>query len=268
MYGVMILVTYKGLSLYTMHTITDKVSNCGGQFKLMQGIEEPTLTREQLLLSAKVWRCVKQDQNFLEALFFKIPDTWINPSRPYVDPPFTSKELADDVVPDGDIQKDIRALARAYENELGRLDQIMKLLASNNQRKFSTVDQRYGQVSEELELLAKKLSQSHPNTKQVDKLHKEFVSSLKRIASNGQEIKQLLISINRDLDEVDAILASPKHVITENRSRLLNIQNRLTQAETEIQNKLITLKRSEKNAMEALDRLEALAKKYDVSFSE
>ena len=62
-------------------------------------------------------------------------------------------------------------------------------------------------------------------------------------------------------------MALPKNVIAENRSRLLNIQNRLTRAETEIQNKLETLKWNEKNAMGALDGLEALASKYGASFS-
>ena len=268
-YGIVAFAAYKGLSFYTMHTITEKVSNCGGQFGLMQGVEESKLTREKFLLGAKAWRCVKRDQNFLEALFFKIPDTWINPQRPYVDPPFTSEELADDVALDGDIQKDIRALAKSYKSERNGFDQIMKLLTSSDKSKLGTkeIDQRYGRVSEELGLIVDQLSQLHPNTRQVDGLHQEFVSSLKRIASDGQELKLLLTSINRDLEEVDTILALPKNVIAENRSRLLNIQNRLTRAETEIQNKLETLKWNEKNAMGALDGLEALASKYGASFS-
>lgn len=268
-YAAMAFAAYWGLSFYTTYTIAEKVSNCGGRFGLLEGVKTSELTREKFLASAKAWRCVKQDQNFLEALFFKIPDTWINPPRPYVDPPFTAEELADDFVADQNISEDIRALAKVYEGESSRFNGIMDLLVASDKTKLGTQDvsQRYGEVSEELRAIAVRFSSLHPKTRQVDELHQAFINSLNRIASDGQELKLLFISVNRDLEEVDTILALPKSAVAENKSRLLDIRDRLTRAETEIQNKLEGLKQSEKTAMQALDGLEALASKHGASLS-
>lgn len=236
---------------------------------MLEGVKESELTREKFLASAKAWRCVKQDLNFLEALFFKIPDTWIIPPRPYVDPPFTAEELADDSVTDQKISEDIRALAKVYEGESNQFIRIMNLLVASDKIKLGTqdVNQRYGEVSEELRSIAIRLSSLHPKTRQVDELHQTFINSLKRIASSGQELKLLFISVNRDLEEADAILALPKSAVAENKSRLLDIRDRLTRAEAEIQNKLKALKQNEKTAMQALDGLEALAGKHGASLS-
>lgn len=269
-YGVLIFVAYKGLEFYTTYTLAEKVSSCGGQFGLLNGVEKSELTREKFLASAKAWRCVKRDLNFLEALFFKIPDTWINPSRPYVDPPFTAEELADDSVSDKNISEDVKALAKFYEGESDRFNRIRGLLVASDKTKLGTLEisQRYGEVSEELRSIAARLSGFHPKTKQVDELHQTFINSLRRFASDGQEIKLLFISVNRDLEEGDAILALPKSAIAENKSRLLDIRDRLKRAEMEIQNKLERLKQNEKTAMQTLDGLETLANKHGASLTE
>lgn len=268
-YAVMAFAAYWGLSFYTTYTTAEKVSNCGGRFGLLEGMKKPELTREKFLASAKAWRCVKQDQNFLEALFFKIPDTWINPPRPYVDPPFTAEELADGFVADQNTSEDIWILAKVYEDESNRFNRIMGLLVASDKTKLGTQDvsQRYGEVSEELRAIAVRFSSLHPKTRQVDELHQTFINSLKRIASDGQELKLLFISVSRDLEEVDAILALPKSAVAENKSKLRDLRDRLTRAEAEIQNKLESLKQNEKTAMQALDGLEALASKHGASLS-
>jgi chromosome segregation ATPase len=145
----------------------------------------------------------------------------------------------------------------------------MNLLIASDKTKLRTqqISQRYGEVSEELKSIAARLSELHPNTRQVDELHQKFINTLKRFASDGQELKLLFISVNRDLEEVETILALPKNVITENKSRLLIIRDRLMRAETEIQNKLETIKQNERAAMEALDGLETLARKHGASLS-
>lgn len=268
-YGVMAFAAYWGLSFYTTYSIAEKVSNCGGRFGLLQGVEKSELTREKFLASPKAWRCVKQDQNFLESLFFKIPDIWINPPRPYVDPPFAAEELADDFVADKNISEDLKALAKFYEGESDRFTRIMNLLIASDKTQLRTqqISQRYGEVSEELKSIAARLSELHPNTSPVDELHQKFIYTLKRIAADGQELKLLFISVSRDLEEGETILALPKSAIAENKSRLLDIRDRLMRAEMEIENKLEALKQNQRNAMEALDGLETLASKHGASLS-
>lgn len=258
---------YKGLGFYTAYTIAEKASACGGRFGLLEGVKEAELSREKFLAGAKAWRCVKRDMNFLEGLFFKIPDAWINPSRQYVDPPFTVDELADDFVADKNIADDIRKLAKAYEGEIDRFDRIKGLLVASDRTKLrmEQISQRYGEASEELDSILDKLSQQHPNTSQVNALHQAFVDALKRIASDGKRLTVLFSAVNSDLGEADSVLALPKNEIAENRSRLLNIRDRLARSEMEIQNKLDSLKQNEKDAMEALDGLEELGRKHGVA---
>lgn len=268
-YGVIAYAAYQGASFYTTYTLAEKVSVCGARYGMPQSIEKSALTRKDFLASAKSWRCVKRDQNFLEALFFKVPDGWVDPPRPYVDPPFTAEELADDSVGDQNISEDIRALAGVYEGESNRFVRVMNLLVVSDKAKLGTrdVSQRYGEVSEELRSIAIRLSNLHPKTRQVDELHQTFVDSIKLIASDGEEIQLLFISANRDLEEGEAILALPRSAVAENKSKLLDIRDRLTRGEAEIQNKLKSLKQNEKTALQALNELDALASKYGASLS-
>lgn len=266
-YGVLAFAAYQGLSFYTMYTLTEKASTCGFQSGFWQGAENVELTREKLLLSTRAWRCMKREQNFLEALFFKIPDAWINPSHQYVDPPFTPQELAGDVGVDQNVSEDLTALAEIYEGERERFMKIMDLLVASDKTKLGTqeISQRYGAVSAELRLIAARFSRLHPKTRQVDDLHQTFTQSLNQIASDGQALERLFTSVNQDLGEAETILVLPKSAIAENKNQLLNIQDRLTRAEVKIQNKLEAVKQHEKNAMEALDGLEALARKHGAS---
>lgn len=268
-YGVMVFVVYLGARFYTTYTLAEKVSVCGARYGIPQHLDKSALTRKDFLASAKSWRCVKRDQNFLEALFFKIPDSWIDPPRPYVDPPFAVEELTDDVVVDQNISEDIRALAKSYEGESDRFNRIMGLLVASDKTKLGTreVGQRYGEVSVELTSIAARLSRVQPRTREVDELHQIFLKSIKRIASDGHEIKLLFISTSRDLEEGDAILALPKNALAENKSRLLDLRNRLMWAEGEIQTKLDSLEQSKKTAMRALNGLDRLARNYGASLT-
>jgi hypothetical protein len=232
-----------------------------------QHIEKSALTRNDFLASAKSWRCVKRDQNFLEALFFKVPDTWINPPRPYVDPPFSLEELADDFVVDEEIRKDIQLLANAYEEERGRLMALMDLATEGGGGKLDkqAIDRKYGKVAEGLRLVAAKFSGLRLQTRPVIALNGEIVASLNRIASDGQEIGSLLISVNSDLEQSESILAMPKSAIADNRVTLLQIRDRLTRAEARVKTMLVTLEQDRDNAMRAIDALDVLARKNGVS---
>jgi hypothetical protein len=232
-----------------------------------QHTEKSELTRHDFLASAKSWRCVKRDQNFLEALFFKVPDTWINPPRPYVDPPFSPEELADDFVADEEIRKDLQLLANAYEDEHGRLMKLMDLATESGGRKLDrqAIDRKYGKASEGLRLVAAKFSGVRLQTRQVNALNGEIVASLRQIASDGQEIGSLLISVNSDLEQSESILAMPQSAIADNRVKLLQIRDCLTRAEARLKTMFVTLKQDRDNAMRAIDALDALARMHGVS---
>lgn len=266
-YGVIAFAVYQGASLYTTYTLAEKVSVCGARYGMPQHIEKSALTRKDFLASAKSWRCVKRDQNFLEALFFKVPDTWINPPRPYVDPPFSPEELADDFVVDEEIRKDLQLLANAYEDERGRLMALMDLATESGGGKLDkqAIDRKYGKVSEGLRLVAAKFSGLRLQTRPVIALNGEIVASLNRIASDGQEIGLLLISVNSDLEQSESILAMPKSAIADNRVTLLQIRDRLTRAEARVKTMLVTLEQDRDNAMRAIDALGVLARKHGVS---
>lgn len=266
-YGVIAFAVYQGASLYTTYTLAEKVSVCGARYGMPQHIEKSALTRKDFLASAKSWRCVKRDQNFLEALFFKVPDTWINPPRPYVDPPFSPEELADDFVVDEEIRKDLQLLANAYEDERGRLMALMDLATENGGGKLDkqAIDRKYGKASEGLRLVAAKFSVLRLQTRPVSALNGDIVASLKQVASDGEEIGSLLISVNSDLEQSESILAMPKSVIADNRVTLLQIRDRLTRAEARVKTMLVTLEQDRDNAMRAIDALDELARKHGVS---
>lgn len=266
-YGVIAFAVYQCASLYTTYTLAEKVSVCGARYGMPQHIEKSALTRKDFLASAKSWRCVKRDQNFLEALFFKVPDTWINPPRPYVDPPFSPEEFADDFVVDEEIRKDLQLLTNAYEDECGRLMALMDLATERGGGKLDkqAIDRKYGKVSEGLRLVAAKFSGLRLQTRPVIALNGEIVATLNRIASDGQEIGSLLISVNSDLEQSESILAMPKSAIADNRVTLLQIRNRLTRAEARVKTMLMTLEQDRDHAMQAIDELGVLARKYGVS---
>lgn len=266
-YGVIAFAVYQGASLYTTYTLAEKVSVCGARYGMPQHIEKSELNRKDFLASAKSWRCVKRDQNFLETLFFKVPDTWINPPRSYVDPPFSPEELADDFVVDEEIRKDLQRLANAYEDERGRLMKLLDLATESGDRKLDrdATDRKYGKVSEGLRLVAARFSGVRLQTRQVNALNGEIVASLQQIASDGQEIGSLLISVNSDLDQSESILAMPKSAIADNRVKLLQIRDRLTRAEARLKTMLVELDKDRDNAMQAIDALDTFARKHGVS---
>lgn len=269
-YGVIAFAVYQGASLYTTYTLAEKVSVCGARYGMPQHVDKSALTRKDFLASAKSWRCVKRDQNFLEALFFKVPDTWINPPRPYVDPPFGPEELADDFVVDEEIRKDLQLLANAYEDERGRLMKLMDLATESGGRKLDkeAIDRRYGKASEGLRLVAARFSGVRLQTRQVNALNGEVVASLNQIASDGQEIGSFLISVNSDLEQSESILAMPKSAIADNRLNLLKIRDRLTRAEARLQTMLVTLEQDRDNVRRSIDALDALARKHGVSLQQ
>lgn len=266
-YGVIAFAVYQGASLYTTYTLAEKASVCGARYGMPQHMEKSALTRQDFLASAKSWRCVKRDQNILEALFFKVPDTWIYPPKPYVDPPFSPEELADDFVVDEEIRKDLQLLANAYEDEHGRLMRLLDLATESGSRQLDrqVVDRKYGKASEGLRLVAARFSEIRLQTRQVNALNGEIVASLRQIASDGQEIGSLLISVNSDLEQSESILAMPKSTIADKRVELLQIRDRLTRAEARLMTMLVTLEKNRDKAMRAIDALDALARKHGVS---
>lgn len=70
---------YKGTQFYMVYRMANQVSACGDLSVVEDMEKNKTPTPERLKYSAKVWACVKEQQNFVDALFFKIPESWLNP---------------------------------------------------------------------------------------------------------------------------------------------------------------------------------------------
>ena len=57
----------------------NNVSGCGDLSVLEEMQKNKTPSPEQLEYVAKAWACVKEKQTFADAVFFKIPENWLNP---------------------------------------------------------------------------------------------------------------------------------------------------------------------------------------------
>ena len=71
---------YKGSNVYMWYRVMNQVSACGDLSILDEMEKNKTPDPERLKYVAKTWACVKEQQNFVDALIFKIPESWLNPS--------------------------------------------------------------------------------------------------------------------------------------------------------------------------------------------
>jgi hypothetical protein len=56
-----------------------QVARCGDPSILDEMERNKTPVRERLQYAAKGWACVKAQQNFADAMYFRIPESWLNP---------------------------------------------------------------------------------------------------------------------------------------------------------------------------------------------
>ena len=57
----------------------NQIAACTNLSVIEEMEKNKTPVPEQLQYGAKVWACVKEQQNFADAMFFKIQENWLNP---------------------------------------------------------------------------------------------------------------------------------------------------------------------------------------------
>jgi chromosome segregation ATPase len=186
---------------------------------------------------------------------------YTNRPSPHVGLPSNREEPAHESAFDKAVRGDIEALAAIHESEAGRLNEIMTLLSSSDKSELGTqeIEQRYGQVSDKVALVAASFSAFQSKTSLVNHLHQQVVNSLNQLALTGREMKQTLLSVNEELAEADSLLALPKNEIGQNRERLLEIRDSLAGHDGELQRQLDQLQRLEGTVVGAIEELEILA---------
>lgn len=73
------VVLYYGGKFYLIMRWGNMISECGDYSVVSEMQKDKAPTAEKLKYSAKVWACVKEKQTFIDAMFFKIPEGWLNP---------------------------------------------------------------------------------------------------------------------------------------------------------------------------------------------
>lgn len=73
------IVLYFGGKFYLIMRLGNLASECGDYAVVSEMQKNNTPAPEKLIYSAKVWACVKGKQTIIDSLFFKIPETWLNP---------------------------------------------------------------------------------------------------------------------------------------------------------------------------------------------
>lgn len=82
-YSLLGFVLYKGANYYMWYRFVNNMVGCGDLAVLEEMQKNKPLTPENLEYVATAWACVKEKQNFADAIFFKIPANWLNlPSKP------------------------------------------------------------------------------------------------------------------------------------------------------------------------------------------
>jgi hypothetical protein len=81
-YSVLGFLIYKGTMFYMTYRTVNQMTACAGP-SVIEKMEEmkknKTPELEQAKYGAKIWACVKDQQNFADAMFFKIQESWLNP---------------------------------------------------------------------------------------------------------------------------------------------------------------------------------------------
>lgn len=223
-YGLLIFLGYKGLSYYTVYTSSVKLMTCLSRQEIESIKNGAKSQRENLLISTKGWRCVNLKQNFIEKLFFKVPDQWINPSRTFVDPPFTEEELG--IEPHAvnvEIKKDLQAFVAILSTD--EVKNITALPADINWAEIEQLKHDYEARSASLKNLIGKLRALKPDSIKVFELKTQFAYLLDQLRITNDEEIQLFTSAAQKMAESDVLLLKPKSEIRIHRAELLNLQS-------------------------------------------
>lgn len=225
-YAVLIFVSYQGLSYYVAYTTVAKLSSCTDIEKYRLLDKSSVATREKLLFSAKAWRCVKLKQNFIEAFFYKVPESWTNPSRHYVDPSFTEEELKEEVaVVDAIVKNDLKRFVKIFSKDV--LDEITLQITNIKLTESDKTKSELQNKSVALKKLIGNLRDFEPDSTEVMILKTQLAYSLDQLKITYEDGLQIYADASKSIVEADALLSKPKSELQLHRADLLKLKSEM-----------------------------------------
>ena len=259
-YSFMLFVAYKGLSYYTTYSASQKLLTCVDTRKLNDLKASSAPMREKLLVSTKGWRCVKKKQNYLEALFYKIPKEWTDPPLKFVDPPFTEEELGGEVVINTEIKDDLAILQKSFSQSTVNFSKTLHNITSKVGTNIEISNEFLLNIKN-LNTLIVNLEMLKFKTSEVSELHQKLIKSFYNTNSDLSVMHKTYQLSTELMDRSDVILALPKPQIVAHKSELLEMHAKLDSyaAKLEIQNN--NLQNHTKESDVILDEIDLLARK-------
>ncbi len=214
---------YKASTYYFFYTSAKKTTDCPTAKIVIQLEKSAKYTREELLASTKAWRCLKLKQNFAEAYFFKIPDSWLNPSIEYVNPPFTEAELNPEVtLVDGAIKRDLYEFSKIFSKEV--LKEITAESPDVNIAKVEEVESHFQRKMDALKVVVAKLREFRPDSIKITTLKTQLAYSLSQFQQNISEGMKIYAYSNQKIAEGEVLLSMPKEQLKLHREELLSLK--------------------------------------------
>lgn len=262
-YGVLIFLAYKGLSYYTGYTTLKKLANCPATQEVLRLKDTSATLREKLLPTTKAFRCAKQKQNFVEALFFKIPEEALNPSREVVDPPFTEVELKEKVVVfDVAVKKDLENFVKIFS--IGRVKDItlqrsnVSITASENEKIISEFQNKSAALKE----LISNLREFRPESTEVASLKTQLAYSLDQLNQTYIEGLRVYTEASKYMAEGEALLAKPKSELQSRRDELLRLKSKMNEFELKFRGVQTKEVQITKDLIQIADEIDSLIRAY------
>jgi hypothetical protein len=259
-FGVLAIGLYKGLDYYSAYTVFKKLASCPTATQITK---DRSVSRENLLASTKAWRCVKDQQNFLETLFFKIPDSLVNPSIKYVNPPFTKEELGlnasnENFARDAILKRDALALVQFIT-----ADAINGIALDLSNFKITDSERYKGEVERKslvLKQLVGALRDFKPESQKVMYLKTQLAYSFSQLRLTHEEGWQTYVVANKTFVASEALLAIPKHEQKLRRDELVKNTDELDSIELKFQSILAKEKTIINELLRLAEELDMLIK--------
>ena len=161
------------------------------------------------MASTKAWRCVKKQQSFLETLFYKIPDSLVNPSIEYINPPYTEQELsAENLVADDGLKNDLFTLRKLLNSDL--LNTILLNSQNIQTADLTEIEKLFQLSSKNMKAVVAELRAFSPKTNNAAILKTQIAYKLSLTQLNHAEMAKLFRDASAKIAESDALLAKPK----------------------------------------------------------
>ena len=259
-YGFMLFVAYQALSYYTAYSTSQKLLTCVDIKKFNDLRASSATMREKLLASTKGWHCVENKQNYLEALFYKIPKEWTDPSLKFVDPPFTEEELSGEVVINTQTKDDLAILQKNFSQSTVNFSKTLYNITS----KVGTnaeISNEYLLNIKNLNTLIVNLEMLKFKTSEVSNLHQKLIKSLHSTKSDLSKMHETFHLSTKLMERSEAILSLPKSQIIAHKSELLEMNANLGSYAVKLENENKNLEEHTKESDVIVDEIDLLARK-------